>query len=384
MNEELLDLTCFTDEPWFHISAYEGAHRQLPPPRDTQRPRGRPSAARRGYQDKRVYRFRTEKSHATEQDLSTELHKKLLSGFKTGHLHEYNNVPVNGSIYQIYRVGLAALECKISAANRNITAIQDSLEDYARDNDYIVAAKSIVVLPDQITFIVNAVGTVVCHDTLYYTFRESDVTEFTSPKDVTVSETQNVEASAVANVGKKSNTKGKGAQKNQEARFRDEKNKAFAAELITTLFNRLKLERIIPRDVIFHLRELNLKEQLEKGSLSTGDILSPAILTEKVNRIQKAYPNLTIVQEMHRIKRIVPLLILGTYDATRLGAALGGFIWNRVDIGQLQDQVERLEKYQERISIPITSLTTSTNLVIDNQKHIHVAVTELGLKLNEL
>ncbi|GLV46289.1 hypothetical protein CBL_20698, partial [Carabus blaptoides fortunei] len=158
----------------------EGAHRQLPPPRNTQRPRGRPSAASRGYQDKRVYRFKTEKSHATEQDLSTELHKELLPGFKTGQsaaerlaaynvsrvktitvspraigfasfnfffcLHEYNNVPVNGSIYQIYRVGLAALECKISIANRNITGIQDSLKDYApinRNNDYIVATKGI-------------------------------------------------------------------------------------------------------------------------------------------------------------------------------------------------------------------------------------------------
>ncbi|GLV40843.1 hypothetical protein CBL_10018 [Carabus blaptoides fortunei] len=67
-----------------YADAYEGARRQLPPSRKTQRPHGRPSAARRGYQDKRVSRFRTEKSHATEQDLSTELHKKLFPGFKTG------------------------------------------------------------------------------------------------------------------------------------------------------------------------------------------------------------------------------------------------------------------------------------------------------------
>ncbi|GLV40913.1 hypothetical protein CBL_08487 [Carabus blaptoides fortunei] len=56
-----------------------------------------------------------------------------------------------------------------------------------------------------------------------------------SSKDVNVSETQNVEASAVVDVGKKSNTKGKGAEKNQQARFRDKKYKAFAAELIVEL-----------------------------------------------------------------------------------------------------------------------------------------------------
>lgn len=149
-------------------------------------------------------RFRTEKSHAAEEDLSVQLHKKLLPGVKTGQsaaerleaynvsgvktlvitkqgirfathnfffcLHEYHNIPVNGSIYQLYTVGLAAVECKVSIANRNITGIQDSLEDYTplnRYNDFIVAAKSFVVLPDQLTSIVNAIGTVTCHDSLY-------------------------------------------------------------------------------------------------------------------------------------------------------------------------------------------------------------------------
>ncbi|GLV40914.1 hypothetical protein CBL_08488 [Carabus blaptoides fortunei] len=44
----------------------------------------RPSASRRGFQDRRASKFRTKKPQATEYDLSIELQKKLLPGVKTG------------------------------------------------------------------------------------------------------------------------------------------------------------------------------------------------------------------------------------------------------------------------------------------------------------
>lgn len=144
------------------------------------------------------------------------------------------------------------------------------------------------------------------------------------------------------------------------------------------------LEKIIPTDVEFLDRDLNLKERLEKSALSTGDIVSSRSIAEKVNTIRQTYPNLSLSEEMRRHKRIVPLLILGAFAATGLGAALGGMIWNRVDIGKLQDQVTMLEQNQERISQSVKSLTATTNLLIDNQAKIHVAVAEIGAKMNEL
>lgn len=84
-------------------------------------------------------------------------------------LFEFNNVPMNGSIYQLYRVGLAALECKVVIANRDVCGIQDSEDDYAplhRNNDFVIRAIGITVLPDQLTSVINAVGNEKCIDKL--------------------------------------------------------------------------------------------------------------------------------------------------------------------------------------------------------------------------
>lgn len=100
-------------------------------------------------------KFRKQKSTETANTLSDELHKHLFAGLKdsntaaeraesvstlkaitltvttraiefaTTHifstLYEYNNVPVNGTIYQLYRVALAAVQCKVTYVQRGVT-----------------------------------------------------------------------------------------------------------------------------------------------------------------------------------------------------------------------------------------------------------------------
>ncbi|KAL1493722.1 hypothetical protein ABEB36_009417 [Hypothenemus hampei] len=62
-------------------------------------------------------------------------------------IYNLSNVPQRGSIYQLYRVGLAALECQITVTSRSITTIISNEDDFApllRSEDMIVAAKGIV------------------------------------------------------------------------------------------------------------------------------------------------------------------------------------------------------------------------------------------------
>ncbi|KAL1498389.1 hypothetical protein ABEB36_009196 [Hypothenemus hampei] len=139
------------------------------------------SGQRKSFQTTRLETFRETKSKITMDDLSEELRNKLLPGVKDGasaaerleaanlskaivpaittrsigigtvdtftNIYNLSNVPQRGSIYQLYRVGLAALECQITVTSRSITTIISNEDDFApllRSEDMIVAAKGIV------------------------------------------------------------------------------------------------------------------------------------------------------------------------------------------------------------------------------------------------
>lgn len=85
-------------------------------------------------------------------------------------LFEFNNVPVRGNIYELYRVSLEVLQVKVQMVQRSVQAIQASEEDYMtlpRNEDLVIAAKGMIALPDQITAVINNVGKVKIGDKLY-------------------------------------------------------------------------------------------------------------------------------------------------------------------------------------------------------------------------
>ncbi|XP_046628200.1 uncharacterized protein LOC124309028 [Neodiprion virginianus] len=95
-------------------------------------------------------------------------------GFSTMHifacLYEFNNVLMRGSIYQIYRVALAVFEAKIQFTQRGVSLIMNNEEDFKHqtfNEDWMQAAKAVVVLPDQLSTIINAVGKVTVYDATY-------------------------------------------------------------------------------------------------------------------------------------------------------------------------------------------------------------------------
>lgn len=189
--------------------AYEMARRQLPLPDERVfRGRGkggrRPTGGRRVYNTTRMEDYRAKQSLITEAQLSEELKKKLFPGVKNEQtaserleavntmkaitlcvttraigfgtvnvfiaMFEFNNVPVRGNIYQLYRVALAAFECKVKIVNRGITSIESNVDDYqeSRQNeDFVVAAKGIVAMPDQLSSVINAIGKVKHFDSVY-------------------------------------------------------------------------------------------------------------------------------------------------------------------------------------------------------------------------
>lgn len=184
--------------------AYENVRQQVPPFSPRGGKRGRPSAGRKAYQDRRMDTHRAVKSKITEDQLSEELKKKLFPGVKDGQtaadrleavntlkaitlcvttrsigfgtlhmfscLYQFNNVPVQGSIYEMYRVCLAVFEVKVKIVQRGITAIEgvpDDYEDIRMAEDLVVAAKGVIALPDQITSVINAIGRIKVYDSVY-------------------------------------------------------------------------------------------------------------------------------------------------------------------------------------------------------------------------
>lgn len=125
--------------------------------------KSRASTSHGAYNKTRVENFRKQQSQFTEYDLSEELIKKLFPGIKsmqsaldrleatntlkaitlcvtTGQigfaishifisLRQFNNIPVAGSIYQPYRVGLALFEAKMLVIQRSVTITQEN-ENY--------------------------------------------------------------------------------------------------------------------------------------------------------------------------------------------------------------------------------------------------------------
>ncbi|XP_046415809.1 uncharacterized protein LOC124177470 [Neodiprion fabricii] len=166
--------------------------------------RTRASSSRGAYQKKRFSSHRTERNTETSNLLSDELRKKLYPGVKDemsamdrleayntskaitltittraigmGTLHifsclfEFNNIPIRGSIYQLYRVSLAVLEAKVQYVQRGIASIQNNEDDYKHNTfneEWLQAAKAVIVLPDQISSIINAIGKISVYDTTY-------------------------------------------------------------------------------------------------------------------------------------------------------------------------------------------------------------------------
>ncbi|KAG5867922.1 hypothetical protein JTB14_019741 [Gonioctena quinquepunctata] len=166
--------------------------------------RGRSSRGRGNYNDNRVVAHRKQMSAVTEKDLSDELRKKLFPGIKTSDdamsrlealqtfkaielcittrqigfgtvqifmaLRQFNNVPVEGNIYQMYRVNLALLHVKMMITQRGVVALQTGQIYYAEvvpDEQTIAVVKPLVLVPDQISAVINAVGQVKTNDALY-------------------------------------------------------------------------------------------------------------------------------------------------------------------------------------------------------------------------
>lgn len=182
---------------------YSQARAQIPH-YETSGRRGRGNPVRRGYQERRVEGYRHKQSKITEGDLAEELKKKLFPGVKDGQsaserleavntmkaitmcvttrgigfstlhvflsIYQFNNIPIRGSIFQLYRVALAVLECKVQIVQRGVACILDNEDDYHEFNtneDFVVSAKGVVVLPDQLTSIVNSVGRIKISEKLY-------------------------------------------------------------------------------------------------------------------------------------------------------------------------------------------------------------------------
>lgn len=85
-------------------------------------------------------------------------------------LYEFNNIPVRGDIYQLYRIGLAVFQAKLQIVQRGTTCILDTEEDYEtvpQNEDLIITSKGILNLPDQLTSVINAVGKIRISERLY-------------------------------------------------------------------------------------------------------------------------------------------------------------------------------------------------------------------------
>lgn len=170
--------------------------------RGSMRPRGGPSRKKNQMTRSDVYRKNA--GQATEDNLLFELKNKLFPGVKDGQnasdrleaynteraitvtittrrigfsayfifqsIYEYNNVPVRGDIYQLYRVGLIMAECKVIVANRDVRQIQDVSEDYQRsiiNNDFVIAAKALVAMPMQMASVINSIGMLKVNEKVY-------------------------------------------------------------------------------------------------------------------------------------------------------------------------------------------------------------------------
>lgn len=82
-------------------------------------------------------------------------------------LFEFNNVPMRGDIYQMYRISLAAFECKVKIVNRGVQVMESNPDDYfesRQSEDFVVAAKGLVAVPDQISSIINSIGVIKNYD----------------------------------------------------------------------------------------------------------------------------------------------------------------------------------------------------------------------------
>lgn len=76
-------------------------------------------------------------------------------------LNQFNNVPVVGTIYEMYRVFLAMLEVKVMITQRGICAIQDNEDDYETfpaNENLVSLMKPLVMIPDQISSMLNNIG----------------------------------------------------------------------------------------------------------------------------------------------------------------------------------------------------------------------------------
>ncbi|KAK9736526.1 hypothetical protein QE152_g12396 [Popillia japonica] len=85
-------------------------------------------------------------------------------------LYSFNNVPVRGSIYQIYRVYLAMLECKLTLDSRKATAITGDYNYYQelrRSETFVGIVRACNYVPDMLTRMINAVGTVKTDGKIY-------------------------------------------------------------------------------------------------------------------------------------------------------------------------------------------------------------------------
>lgn len=159
---------------------------------------------RQSYNNQRIEDHRATQSLITLNDLSEDLKKKLFPGVKDGHsamerleavqtfkaitlcittrglgfgimsifraLREFHNTPEVGDVYQFYRVSLAVTQTKVALAQRGIVAIMDNERDYREINieeNILSVVKGMIVVPDQISTIVNSIGKVKVGDRLY-------------------------------------------------------------------------------------------------------------------------------------------------------------------------------------------------------------------------
>ncbi|KAK4882267.1 hypothetical protein RN001_005586 [Aquatica leii] len=199
------------------------------------RPRRGGGPSRQNFQKNRVSEFRSTQNNITEADLAEDLRRKLFPGVKNGQsamerldevntlraitltvttraigfgtasifasLYEFNNVPVRGTIFQLYRISLAILEVKVKVCQRSITSVQTNKEDYARlimNEDMIQAVKGITMLPDQLTSVIKAVGKVKVGDKLYTPKFARD--RYTDRRDTFIPQSENITFSNVRRV----------------------------------------------------------------------------------------------------------------------------------------------------------------------------------------
>lgn len=164
----------------------------------------RGSSSRGNYNKSRVASYRKQNSKITELDLADSLNKKYFPGikdpqdamnqieatqtFKTSRLtittrqigfgcvnifmglRGFNNVPVQGNIYQMYRVFLAMTETKVVLVNRGIIDLQLHSSDFTHfnnDENFLITAQSLLAVPEPISDVINAIGIVTTNGRKY-------------------------------------------------------------------------------------------------------------------------------------------------------------------------------------------------------------------------